>query len=249
MTKSSEITKMFKQQLLSLKDTIVNMSLITGTRWRKFNYYNNILKLEEEIWVFSKNRFSNSGRLDIYAQTRKTVKWKFQHKPKILDLPESGYNVGFITGFGETVLLLTNITSDEYFLFIQEDLWGKSQLDLEKMFSEAALNFDRKQDKHGLEQSEETTLTETVLNEDISESPEESERRYFVQEIKKMGYYAVEDSWSTKEIRDFYDSLKEDNQVFDVRVRNTGKIKTITNSEWRKIVKKGEQSLYEVLYD
>jgi hypothetical protein len=37
----------------------------------------------------------------------------------------------------------------------------------------------------------------------------------------------------------------------DVRVkeRSTGKIKTIKDSEWKKIVKNGEQSMYEVMYD
>lgn len=38
-------------------------------------------------------------------------------------------------------------------------------------------------------------------------------------------------------------------EVFSVKEVSTGKIKKITNSEWKKIVKKGEANLYKVIYE
>ena len=167
-----------KEKLLSLKDSILNMSLISNTRWRKINYVNNVLSAEKTIWVFQKSIFTNSGAIEIYSNhnSKQTIKWKFKSKTKILEFSGLGYNVAFISGFDETLLLLTNIVNDEVFLFVKESLWETSQLNIEKMLAQK-LSEELKEEKEWQAKEEAREEKEVKETEEFYERLEEHKKK------------------------------------------------------------------------
>ena len=59
----------------------------------------------------------------------------------------------------------------------------------------------------------------------------------------KSNYTAADEEKETIDVKCFDD--------YDIRVKelNTGKIKTIKRSDWKKIITDGEQNMYEVIYN
>ena len=59
----------------------------------------------------------------------------------------------------------------------------------------------------------------------------------------KSNYTAADEEKETIDVKQFDD--------YDIRVKelNTGKIKTIKRSDWKKIITDGEQNMYEVIYN
>ena len=124
------------------------MALITDVRWSEIciNEQGEWERLNN-IWVFKKKILRNSGHINIYTDKKLKASWTFDSGPQILEIGEAGYNLSFISGFGNTLLSIDNINSGKQVLFIREHLWDQSLSDLDNLIKDLLLDGDAKKKK------------------------------------------------------------------------------------------------------
>ena len=131
------------------------MTLITDVRWSEIsiNEQGEWERLNN-IWVFKKKILRNSGHINIYTDKKLKASWTFDSGPQILEIGEAGYNLSFISGFGNTLLSIDNINSGKQVLFIREHLWDQSLSDLDNLIKDLLLDGDAKKKKESAKEKD-----------------------------------------------------------------------------------------------